>query len=97
MNPIGKHPRVNLPCQLNDPDLWFADAPADLELAKALCAHCPARLICLAGAIDRHEPFGVWGGHIFHRGRIVTFKRQRGRPRKHSTAPQYFPALPDTA
>ena len=25
-----------LPCHGDDPDLWFAEAPADLELAKSL-------------------------------------------------------------
>ncbi|WP_207545435.1 WhiB family transcriptional regulator, partial [Mycolicibacter sinensis] len=36
-----------LPCN-RDPDLWFADDPADLERAKALCAGCPIRRQCLA-------------------------------------------------
>jgi WhiB family redox-sensing transcriptional regulator len=51
-----------LPCQQRDPDLWFADSPADVELAKTLCADCPWRAECLAGALARHEPAGVWGG-----------------------------------
>jgi WhiB family redox-sensing transcriptional regulator len=70
-----------LPCRA-DPELWFAETPADLERAKALCAQCPARLVCLAVAIDRKEVAGVWGGHIIERGRIVPRKRARGRPRK---------------
>jgi WhiB family redox-sensing transcriptional regulator len=41
--------------------------------------------MCLAGAIERREPCGVWGGQIFHHGRIVPYKRSRGRPRKDST------------
>ena len=28
---------ANLPCRKFDPDLWFAEAPAELELAKSLC------------------------------------------------------------
>jgi len=59
---VGRGAPLTLPCQLHGPDLWFAEAPADLELAKALCTDCPARLECLAGALDRQEPFGVWGG-----------------------------------
>jgi WhiB family transcriptional regulator, redox-sensing transcriptional regulator len=93
----ARHVARDLPCQAHDPDLWFAAAPADLELAKALCADCPALLPCLAGALDRREPIGVWGGQIFQGGRVVTFKRPRGRPRKDSTPPEQFPALPDTA
>ena len=50
-----------LPCS-DDTQLWFSEHPADLELAKAMCETCPLRRPCLAGAIDRAEPFGVWGG-----------------------------------
>jgi len=71
-----------LPCQVNDPDLWFAEAPADLERAKVLCTDCPVRAQCLAGALARHEPWGVWGGEIFERGLVIPRKRPRGRPRK---------------
>ncbi|HEV7710639.1 MAG TPA: WhiB family transcriptional regulator, partial [Asanoa sp.] len=28
---------AELPCRKFDPDLWFADAPTELELAKSLC------------------------------------------------------------
>lgn len=71
-----------LPCHAGDPDLWFADAPADLERAKTLCVGCPVRRQCLAAALERAEPWGVWGGEIFERGSIVGHKRPRGRPRK---------------
>jgi WhiB family redox-sensing transcriptional regulator len=75
-----------LPCRTYDPDLWFSDSPADLELAKSLCGPCPLRLECLAGAVEREEPWGVWGGEIFERGAIVPRKRPRGRPRKEDAA-----------
>ena len=75
-----------LPCRNFDPDLWFAEAPAELELAKALCEDCPVRVECLAGALDRQEPWGVWGGEIFERGAVVPRKRPRGRPRKEDVA-----------
>lgn len=71
-----------LPCHVGDPDLWFADSAADLERAKALCADCPIRRQCLAAALERAEPWGVWGGEILERGSIVSRKRPRGRPRK---------------
>ncbi len=73
---------ANLPCRRNDPDLWFSDAPAELEIAKSMCGDCPLRLECLSGALERQEPWGVWGGEIFERGAIVPRKRPRGRPRK---------------
>ena len=28
---------------VNDPELWFAESPADVEFAKALCLDCPVR------------------------------------------------------
>jgi WhiB family transcriptional regulator, redox-sensing transcriptional regulator len=71
-----------LPCHVGDPDLWFAETPADLERAKTLCANCPIRRQCLAAALERAEPWGVWGGEIFERGSILSYKRPRGRPRK---------------
>jgi len=75
-----------LPCRVNDPELFFADSPADVELAKSLCAACPARLACLTGAIERREPWGVWGGEWFVHGCVVPRKRPRGRPRKSEVA-----------
>src|SRR5919202_1103722 len=60
---------ANLPCRKFDPDLWFSDSPAQLELAKSLCGDCPLRVECL-------------GGEIFERGAVVPRKRPRGRPRK---------------
>jgi WhiB family redox-sensing transcriptional regulator len=71
-----------VPCHLEDPDLWFAESPVELEQAKALCIDCPIRRECLAAALDRQEPWGVWGGEILDRGTIVARKRPRGRPRK---------------
>ena len=73
---------LTLPCRANNPDLWFADAPAELERAKTLCATCPVRTECLAAALARREPWGVWGGEIFERGAVIPRKRPRGRPRK---------------
>lgn len=75
-----------LPCHVGDPDLWFADSPVDLERAKALCADCPIRAQCLAAALERAEPWGVWGGEILDRGSIISRKRPRGRPRKDAVA-----------
>ena len=72
-----------LPCRLGNPDLFFAESPADVEAAKALCGDCPVRETCLAGALDRREPWGVWGGQLFIAGVVVARKRPRGRPRKH--------------
>lgn len=78
--------RAELPCRVQDPELWFAENPTDLETAKSLCAECPVRLACLAGALQRREPWGVWGGEIFDHGVVIARKRPRGRPRKEVAA-----------
>jgi WhiB family redox-sensing transcriptional regulator len=72
---------IDLPCT-DDPELFFAEAPADVEAAKALCQGCRIRVACLEGALERREPWGVWGGELLLRGVIVPRKRPRGRPRK---------------
>jgi WhiB family redox-sensing transcriptional regulator len=74
-----------LPCT-EDPELFFAESPDDVEDAKALCCGCPARATCLSGAQERREPWGVWGGELFLRGEVVPRKRPRGRPRKTEVA-----------
>jgi WhiB family transcriptional regulator, redox-sensing transcriptional regulator len=73
---------LELPCRSGDADLWFAEAPKELERAKALCEACPIKAECLAGALQRAEPWGVWGGEIFERGTVIPRKRPRGRPSK---------------
>ena len=73
---------TELPCRVNDPELYFAESPSDVELAKALCQDCPVRALCLAGAKERREPWGVWGGELFLSGAVIPRKRPRGRPRK---------------
>jgi WhiB family transcriptional regulator, redox-sensing transcriptional regulator len=80
--PTVPRQRPPLPCHSGDPNLWFADTPTDLERAKTLCESCPVRRQCLAAALQRAEPWGVWGGEIIERGSIVSRKRPRGRPRK---------------
>ena len=73
---------AELPCRREDPELYFAESPSDVELAKALCQDCPVRAECLAGALERREPWGVWGGELFLSGVVIPRKRPRGRPRK---------------
>jgi WhiB family redox-sensing transcriptional regulator len=78
-------PSSDLPCT-GDPELFFTESPGDAETAKALCRKCPARAACLVGALERREPWGVWGGELFLHGTIVPRKRPRGRPRKTDVA-----------
>lgn len=63
-------------------DLFFSDEIPDIIAAKRICAGCPVSAPCLDGALERREPWGVWGGELFANGRILAQKRKRGRPPK---------------
>lgn len=62
--------------------LFFSDHVVDIARAKAMCALCPLAFECLNGALEREEPWGVWGGELISGGRIVVNKRPCGRPPK---------------
>lgn len=62
--------------------LFFSDDAFDLARARAICGPCPMAEQCLAGALDRGEAYGVWGGKLLVDGEIVEVKRGRGRPPK---------------
>lgn len=79
--------QLTTPCLGVDPELFFAELPADVELAKSVCGPCPLREDCLAGALERREPHGVWGGELVLGGVVVPRKRPRGRPRKDEVWP----------
>jgi WhiB family transcriptional regulator, redox-sensing transcriptional regulator len=74
------------PCHNGNPDLWFAEMPPEVEEAKRPCRECPVRPSCLASALRRAEPWGVWGGELLAHGQIQSYKRGRGRPPKQAAA-----------
>ncbi len=86
LDPQARVDEEQLPCRRGNAELFFAESPADVETAKALCLGCPVRTECLAGALDRREPWGVWGGELFLQGAVIPRKRPRGRPRKNEVA-----------
>lgn len=51
-------------CREHDPCLWYPEKETQLQVgeAKGVCAGCPVQAACLADALDRREPYGVWGG-----------------------------------
>ena len=60
-------------------NLFHSDDPRDIARAKAICARCSVREPCLARAIERVEPCGVWGGELLVDGAIASYPRRRGR------------------
>lgn len=66
--------------------LFFSEEIGDIAAAKRICAACPVVEPCLQGALERREPWGVWGGQLFLNGKILPFKRKRGRPPKNPPA-----------
>jgi WhiB family transcriptional regulator, redox-sensing transcriptional regulator len=62
--------------------LFFSEQLDDIARAKALCAECPVRQECFEAALARREPYGVWGGRLFYKGKVLAVKRPRGRPPK---------------
>jgi len=62
--------------------LFFSDHVVDIARARAMCAVCPLQSQCLAGALEREEPWGVWGGQLLSGGRIIAGRRPCGRPPK---------------
>ena len=63
--------------------LFFSEDLIDIARAKAICSKCSVATRCLSDALERGEPWGVWGGELIANGEIVLNKRRRGRPPKH--------------
>ncbi len=80
LSPIDLMDEVLIPACSDAPEQFFSEDPYELEQAKLVCRVCPVREDCLNGALERREPWGVWGGAIFDRGRIIAYKRPSGRP-----------------
>ncbi len=74
--------------------LFFSDELQDIAKAKLICAQCPVLGECLEGALERREPWGVWGGQLFRNGRVLASKRRRGRPPKHARPEDELPDIP---
>jgi hypothetical protein len=62
--------------------LFFSDDLIELARARAICTVCKVREPCLRRALQREEPWGVWGGELLLDGVVITDKRGRGRPPK---------------
>lgn len=75
-------------------EIFFSEDLGDIAVAKQVCARCPALAPCLEAAIERAEPWGVWGGQLFLNGKALATKRRRGRPPKTPRAEDHLPVVP---
>ena len=48
-------------CQNTDVD-FYSTKTEEKRKAKAICAECPVRQMCIQTALDNKERFGIWGG-----------------------------------
>lgn len=86
INIQARRPEASLAaCRVDDAMLtwlFFSEQIDDIARAKAICTDCVIQQSCLQGAVERREPWGVWGGQLFANGKILAQKRKRGRPPK---------------
>ena len=65
----------------SQPDIFFS-SPRDridgdtkhkdeTERAKEICAGCPIKRDCLLWALERGEPYGIWGGYDYDERCII--------------------------
>ncbi len=78
----------------NAGEIFFSEDLGDIAAAKRVCAECPVLAPCLEGALERREPWGVWGGQLFMNGKMLTVKRRRGRPPKVPRPEDQLPVVP---
>ncbi|MBC9729900.1 WhiB family transcriptional regulator [Streptomyces sp. TRM68367] len=69
-------------CKGWDTELFYAPVTdPDTRQAKAICRGCPVLAECLADAMARAEPYGVWGG-VDEDERGALIRRRRAAARK---------------
>jgi len=75
-----------------DPELFFIDTDDAVTEAKAVCAACPVRAVCLSWALATKQQHGVWGGlsetdrDELRRERWLASRRERRNSTKVSAA-----------
>ncbi|WP_406321755.1 WhiB family transcriptional regulator [Streptomyces sp. NBC_00519] len=63
-------------------DFGVGLAPLIAAEAKTYCGRCPVRQECLATALERREPAGVWGGLDKDERQAIRRRQQRRARRK---------------
>jgi WhiB family redox-sensing transcriptional regulator len=62
-------------------DLFFSGLEVEIDAAKSICRGCRLRRGCLELALDRGEPWGVWGGELLRDGAVIARPPRVGRPK----------------
>ncbi|MFZ0060174.1 MAG: WhiB family transcriptional regulator [Acidimicrobiales bacterium] len=69
--------RQRAACRGLDPEVFHPLSDEEAEDAKAVCARCPVRQMCLEHAIVHREREGVWGGLTERERRRMLRQRQK--------------------
>ena len=64
-------------CRGVDPEIFYPPEEDDALEAKAICAECPVREVCLDHALERREKLGVWGGMTERERRRMLRQRRK--------------------
>ncbi len=54
--------RESAACEGAPAEVFYPEDDFDAAQAKAICARCPVRAVCLETALRNRERYGVWGG-----------------------------------
>jgi WhiB family redox-sensing transcriptional regulator len=66
-------------CRGLDAEIFYpaSEDEADAAEAKAVCAECPVRQLCLEYALAHREREGVWGGATERERRRIVRQRRK--------------------
>lgn len=62
--------------------LFFSYAADEQAYAKSICGRCPHLDECHAGAVERGETHGVWGGQVFEKHSRAAWRREQKQRRE---------------
>ena len=69
--------RQHAACRGVDPDIFYPVSDEEAEAAKAVCAQCTVREMCLEYALMSRERDGVWGGATERERRRIIRQRRK--------------------
>jgi WhiB family redox-sensing transcriptional regulator len=69
--------RQNAACRGVDPEIFYPASDEEADVAKSICAQCPARQTCLEYALACRERDGVWGGATEKERRRILRQRRK--------------------